>query len=274
MINSDVVKGFDVSNPACTSISCEDCNISKLTKAPHTRPAERAKGVLERVFSDVHGPIQVQGRKGEVYWVSFIDDYIYSRFAMVYTLKTKDQVFEAFEHYTQWAENQMNCRVGSWDEQGIRRTVKCLRDDKGGEYTSHKLRDFCVAHGIEREHTIRDTPQQNGVAERMNHTLSEGITTMLTSSKLPPSSWPWALNALVRSINHLPSLSIDFKTPFELWNGRIPSIAMLRTWGCEALVHLQKDQRIKPFGPHARKCVFIGYPPDYKGWTFINLALI
>jgi transposase InsO family protein len=269
MVNSNIVNDFIVSDGKRGDLECYDCDISKLTRAPHTKPAERAKGVLERVFSDVHGPIQVQGRKGEVYWVTFIDDY--SRFTMLYMLKTKDQVFDAFTHYTSWAENQMNCRIQKWDEDGIRKTVKCLRDDKGGEYSSHKLRDFCMAHGIDREHTIRDTPQQNGVAERMNRTLAEGITTMLATAKLPPSSWPWAANTLVRTINRLPSSAINFRTPFELWNGETPSIGMLRTWGCEALVHLQKDQQKKPFGPHARKCVFIGYPIDYKGWLFIDL---
>ena len=270
MVDSDIVNDFAASDPKRTTLDCGECDISKMTRAPHTKPAERAKGVLERVFSDVHGPIQVQGRKGELYWVTFIDDF--SRFTMLYMLKSKDQVFDAFTHYTSWAENQMNCRIKKWDEEGIRKTVKYLRDDKGGEYSSHKLRDFCTAHGINREHTIRDTPQQNGVAERMNRTLAEGITTMLATAKLPPSSWPWAANTLIHTINRLPSSVINFRTPFELWNGEVPSLAMLRTWGCEALVHLQKDQQKKPFGAHARKCVFVGYPADYKGWLFLDLA--
>jgi GAG-pre-integrase domain len=142
MVNSSIVNDFVVSDPKRANLDCDECDISKLTRAPHTKPAERAKGVLERVFSDVHGPIQVQGRKGELYWVTFIDDY--SRFTMLYMLKTKDQVFDAFTHYTSWAENQMNCRIQKWDEEGIRKTVKCLRDDKGGEYSSHKLCDFCI----------------------------------------------------------------------------------------------------------------------------------
>jgi hypothetical protein len=94
MVNFDIVNDFMVSDSKRASLDCDDCDISKLTRAPHTKPAERAKGVLECVFSDVHGPIQVQGKKGEHYWVTFIDDY--SRFTMLYMLKTKDQVFDAF----------------------------------------------------------------------------------------------------------------------------------------------------------------------------------
>jgi hypothetical protein len=54
----------------------------------------------------------------------------------------------------------------------------------------HKLRDFCTMHGIDREHTIRDTPQQNGVAERMNRTLYN-----LPSAPSPNYSTPTSFTA-------------------------------------------------------------------------------
>lgn len=69
----------------------------------------------------------------------------------------------------------------------------------------------------------------------------------------------------------LPSTTSGSKTPYELWNGRTPSLSMLCTWGCEALVHCQKDQRA-PLGAHAKRCVFLGYPVDYKGWLFLDLS--
>jgi len=34
-------------------------------------------------------------------------------------------------------------------------------------------------------------------------------------------------------------------------------------------VHVQKDKRAA-LHPHYDKCVFIGYPPGYKGWKFYN----
>ena len=46
---------------------------------------------------------------------------------------------------------------------------------------------------------------------------------------------------------------------------------MLRVWGCVAYVHIQKDKRDwGSLGSHMEKCIFIGYPPDYKGWKFYN----
>ena len=48
--------------------------------------------------------------------------------------------------------------------------IKTLRSDNGGEYTS---KDFFKKNGIRHERTVPKTPEQNGVAERMNRTLVE-----------------------------------------------------------------------------------------------------
>ena len=40
-----------------------------------------------------------------------------------------------------------------------------LRSDNGGEYVNNKLTTFCTKKGIQQQHTIPYTPQQNGVAE-------------------------------------------------------------------------------------------------------------
>ena len=51
--------------------------------------------------------------------------------------------------------------------------------DGGGEYVSKKFLNFCKARGIEKHLTVPYTPQQNGVAERMNRTLMEMTQSML-----------------------------------------------------------------------------------------------
>jgi transposase InsO family protein len=51
--------------------------------------------------------------------------------------------------------------------------VKCLMTDNGIEYTNNKFKDFCEQHGIKRHFTVRKTPQQNGVAKRMNRYIAE-----------------------------------------------------------------------------------------------------
>ena len=46
---------------------------------------------------------------------------------------------------------------------------------------------------------------------------------------------------------------------------------MLCVWGCTAYVLIQRDKRpLRSLGTHMEKCIFIGYPPAYKGWKFYS----
>ena len=134
---------------------------------------------------------------------------------------------------------------------------------------SKEFEQFCTVHGIARRHTVRNRPQQNGVAERFNHTLGEGITAMLQEAGLPLSFWGEALASLVHVLNRVPTSIAPDTTPYEVWFKRKPDVSNLRIWGCLAYVHVQKDKRGQ-LGSHMEKCIFIGYTPDYKGWKFYN----
>jgi transposase InsO family protein len=114
-----------------------------------------------------------------------------------------------------------------WAERAIPHKVSILRDDKGGEYTSNELSSYLQSKGIKRERTIRDSPEQNGQAERFNQSLQQGITTLLSRAALPPSSWADAAATFVHVHNRVPSESRNFKSPFHLFFKSIPSIAHL-----------------------------------------------
>ncbi|GJZ31517.1 retrovirus-related pol polyprotein from transposon TNT 1-94, partial [Tanacetum coccineum] len=107
---------------------------------------------------------------GAKYFVSFIDDY--SRRCWVYPIKKKSDVFEVFKVY--------KARV----ELDSGKKIKCLRTDNGGEYTGDEFDLFCKQEGIKRQFTTSYTPQQNGVAERMNRTLFERARAMLETASL------------------------------------------------------------------------------------------
>jgi transposase InsO family protein len=113
----------------------------------------------------VHGLLTVQSQWGHYYWVTIIDNFLH--FPALYFLKCKSDVFDVFRKYKAWAENTMGCHIG------------VLRDNKGGEYMSSMFNSFLAGAGIMWEHTIWDTPQQNGVAERMNWSISDGIVTFV-----------------------------------------------------------------------------------------------
>ena len=79
--------------------------------------------------------------------------------------------------------------------------VKCLRSDNGGEYIDGGFSEYCAAQGIRMEKTIPRTPQQNGVAERMNRTLNERTRSMRLHAGLPKTFWTDVGNTAAYLIN-------------------------------------------------------------------------
>ena len=67
--------------------------------------------------------------------------------------------------------------------------IKCLRTDNGGEYTGEEINSFCQQEGIKRQFTMAYTPQENGIAERMNKTLLERTRAMLRTMGMTKSFW-------------------------------------------------------------------------------------
>ena len=134
---------------------------------------------------------------------------------------------------------------------------------------SKEMEEYCKNAGIHRQHTLRAEPHQNGVAERANRTISEGITTMLNEAHLPLHFWWTAVAAFTHVHNRCPIATLKSSTPYELWHKSKPDVAHFRVFGCTSYVHVKKDQR-KQLQSHTAKCVFIGYSANYKGWLFWN----
>ena len=74
---------------------------------------------------------------------------------------------------------------------------------------SNAFSQFTTECGIERQHTVRARPQQNGVAERANRVLSERLTTMLDESGLAKAFWGECLSALVHVWNRCPTDAVN-----------------------------------------------------------------
>jgi hypothetical protein len=194
--------------------------------------------------------------EGYKYWITFVDDS--SRFWGVYPLKFKSEAFEAFKVYRAYAENALP---------GLH--IVEFQDDEGGEYIGKAFIQFCLEHGIQRRHTETDEPYQNGVAERTNRTIIEGAETLLAESKLPPSFWWRAVATFVHVRNRCPTHPLPNTTPFSEWTGQKPNLSHLRVFGCLAYILVKKKKR-KALQSHAIKCIFVGYAPGKKAWTFYN----
>jgi transposase InsO family protein len=158
------------------------------------------------------------------YFLLFIDDF--SRITWVYFLKQKLEVFEKFKIFCQLVENEVKEKIGS------------LMTNNGGEFTSNEFKIFCTNNGIRRHITSVYTRQQNGVVERMNHTLLGMERSMLSFKKLSSTYWAEAIHTTIYLRNIYPTASLDEITPYEAWFGFKPQVKHLRVFGsvCYALV--------------------------------------
>lgn len=169
-----------------------------------------------------------------------------------------------FKAYKAEVENQLN------------KKIKAVRSDRGGEYYgrydgSGEQRPGPFARhleecGIVPQYTMPGTPRQNGVFERRNRTLKDMVRSMMSNSSLPVSLWGEALKTAVYILNQVPSKAVA-KTPYELWNGKKPSLWHFHVWGCPT--------EARPYKPNERKldsrtvsCYFIGYSERSRGFKF------
>eukprot|EP00253_Pinus_taeda_P035723 PITA_35723 len=154
-------------------------------------------------------------------------------------------------------------------ENQTEKKIKVLRTDNGGEFCSKEFEEFCKKCGIAWQKTIPYTPQQNGVAERMNKTLMERARSMLSGAKLGQEFWAEAVDTACYLVNRSPSSVLEDKTPQKVWTGKKPSLSHLRVFGCDAYVHVPKEKRTK-LDRKSEKCIFIGYKDGLKGYKLWN----
>ena len=134
------------------------------------------------------------------------------------------------------------------------RNVKIISSDNGGKYIPNAFENYLKTEGINHERTIRKTPKQNGVAERMKRTLVESVRCMLSGSKLPKSYWAEALATAVYVKNRSPANSLKDKIPYKALFDLKPSVKHFKTFGFICFVHIPKDERQKLDIKSSRGC--------------------
>ena len=75
-----------------------------------------------------------------------IDEF--SRMTWVTFLKNKLEALEKFKIFKTLAENQTGCKL------------KCIRSDRGGEFTDYDFADLCNEHGIKQQYYCRNTSEK------------------------------------------------------------------------------------------------------------------
>ena len=108
-------------------------------------------------------------------FITFTDDY--SHFGYIYPTKKRSEALDKFKILKAEVENQHNLKI------------KVVRSDHGREYYSRHtpygqvtgpFARFLQENGLVAQYSTLGEPQQNGVADRRNHTLMDMVRSMIS----------------------------------------------------------------------------------------------
>ena len=110
---------------------------------------------------DLFGPVNVMSIGKKRYALVMVDDF--TRYTWVEFLGSKDEATKIIIEHLKRVNNEAKALEAS---------VVAIRSDNGTEFKNAILDAFCKESGISHQFSAPRTPQQNGVVERKNMTLS------------------------------------------------------------------------------------------------------
>ncbi|WVZ84380.1 hypothetical protein U9M48_031418 [Paspalum notatum var. saurae] len=188
---------------------------------------------------------------GRKYFLLLVDDA--TRFMSLRLLLGKDEAAEAIKQFQVKVEAETGCKL------------KVLCTDRGGEFTSMEFgRRGEASHGA----VFTAAKRRRGEAQPNRGFMARS---MLKAKKMPAELWGEAVSTAVFILNKAPTKSLKRVTPFEVWHGRKPDVALMRTFRCVG--------RMKDVKPHLSKLedrstpmVFLGYKHGSKGVQDVRSA--
>ncbi|CAI7844159.1 unnamed protein product [Closterium sp. NIES-54] len=184
--------------PPSPAPPCLPCVEGRQCATPHSSSFPLTTAPLQTLHMDMWGPARVSGQGRERYFLLVVDDYT--------RLSPAPERFRADL------------------------PVLCLHSDRGGEFSSDLLREFCRGEGILQSFTLLDSPSQNGIAECRIGLVMEVARTSMIHAAAPHFLWP-----------------------FARWTGKVGDASVFRVWGSRAFVRDTSADKLSaraiPCGP-------------------------
>ncbi|CAI7729848.1 unnamed protein product [Closterium sp. NIES-54] len=290
--------------PPSPALPCLPCVEGRQRAAPHSSSFPPTTAPLQTLHMDVWGPARVSGQGRERYFLLVVDDYTrpsptarafrpgpscpasalhvwgparvsgegrerffllvvddYTWYTTVFPLRSKGEVSATLIPWIRTVCLQLRERFGQ-DLPVLR-----LYSDRGGEFSSDLLRDFCREEGITQSFTLPGYPQQNGISERRIGLVMEVAHTSMIHAAAPHFLWPFAVRYAAHQLNLWPRVSLPETSPTLRWTGKVGDASVFRVRGSCAFV---RDTSAKKLSASAIPCVFLGFVPDAPGWQFYH----
>ena len=251
MVKNGAVEGIELDSSP-TSTFCEACVQGKAHRKAFPKKSEQTYSKYgEKVVTDLWGPAQVLSLGGHAYAHMFED--LSSREPRVLFLKAKSEAINTYKDYERWVKVHRN-------PDGI----ACLGSDRGGEFTSEEFNAYLKTAGTIRHLNVHDSPQSNGVVERLNQTLIESARSMIFGANLPQYLWAEAVHHAAWIRARIPSKALPGSiTPLEKATGRKPNLSRVLVFGSVVWVKVKDAGKLEP---QAVEGHFVGYDEESKGY--------
>ncbi|CAI7875359.1 unnamed protein product, partial [Closterium sp. NIES-53] len=245
--------------PPSPAPPCLPCVEGRQRAAPHSYSFPLTTAPLQTLHMEVWGPARVSGQGRERYFLLVVDDC--TRYTTVFPLRRQGEVVDVLIPWIRTVRLQLRERLGT-DLLVLR-----LHSDRGGEFSSDLLREFCRGEGILQSFTLPESPQQNGIAESRVGLVMEVARTSMIHAAAHHFLWPFAVRYAAHQLNLWPRVSLPDTSPTLRWTGKVGDASVFRVWGSRAFV---RDTSADKLSARAIPCVFLGLVPNAPGWQFYH----
>ncbi len=239
MVLDRVVKGVKISSTPDPSHICAGCIYGKGRQTPiPKKSSSTSSALLEHVQSDVLGLINVPSTGGSRYFITFID--------AMFTMGNMSTIFRIHKPVINFNVSMLSSP-----------TMLLLSTNNGGEHFSNEFRAYTAQSGIHHQLILAYTPQQNGVAARMDRTLMNSARSLLHSREIDNLFLAEAVSTAVYAGNRASSRGLPLNTtPHHFWMGFALNLEHMhvlesRCW------HVLRGRKVKKLYRRAHEAVMI-----------------
>lgn len=172
MARQQLIPLRDILRQPPTHLNCSACSNGKLRPRPH-KPVQHNYTIAVAMPSDLCGPITPKSQQGNSYFLTLI--YTNSRYALLSFLPNQKAVIPQLETALRVITNIHG------------HPASILTTDNAKEYISKTANKLYNDFNITIRTTIPYTPQENGIAERLNTTLVAAARRTIYHANLPNS---------------------------------------------------------------------------------------
>nr|GEU52838.1 retrovirus-related Pol polyprotein from transposon TNT 1-94 [Tanacetum cinerariifolium] len=154
-------------------------------------------------------------------------------------------------------------------QRNLKASVITVQTDRGTEFLNKTLNVFFNEEGIEHQTYTTQTPEQNGVVERRNHTLVEAAKTMLSALELPLFFWAEAIATACYTQNR--SIIIRLMKKWHITSSMTGNLqSNTFTFFC-CICYITRDgEKLDKMKEKGDLCILVGYSTQLKGYRVYN----